>query len=94
MSEPGLEMVYVRHEGLNEGTWVPRSSLRQLGAQGWAEAEPPAPPARDAQGNLVEVEASADEAPTAADEAAPDAVAADEAPTTSKSRARGTNTEE
>lgn len=94
MSEPGLEMVYVRHEGLDEGTWVPRSSLRQLGAQGWAEAEPPAPPARDAQGNLVAEEAPADEAPAVSEEAPADAVVADEAPTTSKSRARGTNTEE
>jgi hypothetical protein len=90
MSETEPEMVYVRHEGLDDGTWVPKSSLWQLGASGWAEADPPPPPARDAQGNLIAVEEQAAEA----EEPAPDAVAADEAPTTTKGRARGTNTEE
>ncbi len=35
------ELIYVRHHDLDAGAWVPRSSLRQLGTQGWVSADPP-----------------------------------------------------
>lgn len=35
--------VYVTHPDVAEGAYVPRSALRQLGTQGWAESEPPPP---------------------------------------------------
>lgn len=42
-----LELIYVWHEGLQAGAWIPRSALRQHGLQGYIQAEPPAPPEPD-----------------------------------------------
>lgn len=35
------EQVYIRNEDLDQGAWVPRSSLRQHAASNWFEADPP-----------------------------------------------------
>lgn len=42
------DQVYVWHEELQAGAWIPRSALRQHGLQGWVQSEPPAPPVEPA----------------------------------------------
>jgi hypothetical protein len=95
--EQVMEMALVRHEGLPD-TWMPRSALRQLGASGWAEIEPPA---RGADGELLEPEPvsesepaseSADNEPT--DDAPDDDAPADDAAPKRKARTRAAKTEE
>lgn len=90
MSEPGLELVYVRHPNLDDGAWVPKTALRQLGAQGWAEAEPPAPPQRGADGELLPPPPEPTAEPITDDTSDP----TEDAPPKRKSRARGTDPEE
>jgi hypothetical protein len=46
--------VYVTHPDVAEGAYVPRSSLRQLGTQGWSESQPPPPVKTHADTDLAD----------------------------------------